>query len=153
MVSPPPTGARLLAARYRLERPLARGAMGELWVARDETLDRPVAVKLISTALGDGELVRTRFQREARAAARLRSPHVVPVFDHGEDGGVSYIVMELLEGEGLDARLRRIGRCSLGEVVWLTEQICRGLTVAHEAGVIHRDLKPANLFLAESAGE
>jgi eukaryotic-like serine/threonine-protein kinase len=153
MVSPPPMGARLLRERYRLERPLARGAMGELWVARDLTLDRPVAVKIISAALGDSELSRTRFQREARAAARLRSPHVVPVFDHGEDRGLSFIVMELLEGEGLDARLRRIGRCSLGEAVWLTDQMARGLTVAHEAGVVHRDLKPANLFLARSADE
>lgn len=127
--------------------------MGELWTACDETLERMVAVKLIRSKLSGNESSRRRFRREARAAARLKSPHVVPVFDHGEDDGVAFIVMELLEGEDLDSRLDRMGRCPLDKAVWLAEQVSKGLTEAHDAGVIHRDLKPANLFLARTAGE
>lgn len=127
--------------------------MGELWVAHDTGLDRQVAVKLIHDGLSADSAMRLRFQREAQAAARLKSPHVVPIFDHGEDAGTAYIVMELLEGEGLDRRLREEIRFSRGEAVWLCQEVARGLTVAHEAGVVHRDLKPSNLFITEVAGE
>ncbi|NUP13397.1 MAG: protein kinase [Polyangiaceae bacterium] len=127
--------------------------MGELWVGRDLSLDRSVAVKLIVAALGESDMARARFQREAKAAARLRSPHVVQVFDHGEDDGTAFIVMELLDGEGVDRRLRREKRLSAPVASWLADQIAKGLGAAHEAGVVHRDLKPANLFLAKAGDE
>ncbi len=141
----------LIADRYRLVEPLARGAMGQLWVARDERLDRAVALKLIADRHRFDEAAHLRFKREALATARLKSPHVVPVFDHGTDGDAAFIVMELLEGLDLGSYLARSGALALDHVVWLCEQVARGLTAAHDEGVLHRDIKPANLFLTLSA--
>ena len=128
--------------RYRLERPLGHGGMASVYVARDTALDRPVAVKLLAENLADDEELRRRFLREARLAARLSHPHVVNVFDAGEDGR-PYIVMELVEGTSLAER----GRVRSEEARGLTLQTARGLAHAHEAGLIHRDIKPANLLL------
>jgi len=125
--------------------------MGQLWVARDETLDRRVALKLIGDRQRFDEAAHLRFKREALATARLKSPHVVPVFDHGTDGDAAFIVMELLEGMDLGSYFARSGALALDHVVWICEQVARGLTVAHDAGVLHRDLKPANLFLTVAA--
>jgi eukaryotic-like serine/threonine-protein kinase len=140
-------GARL-AERVELVRPLASGAMGEVWVARHLALDVPVAVKLIKAeAWKNDPRARARFEREAKAAARIRSPHVVQILDHGlTEDDLPYIVMELLEGETLGARLRK-GRLSPGEVVLIVEQVARALGEAHDQGIIHRDVKPENLFL------
>jgi len=142
---------RRIADRYLLVEPLARGAMGQLWVARDLNLDRDVALKLIGDRQRFDEAAHLRFKREALATARLKSAHVVPVFDHGIDGDAAYIVMELLEGMNLGDYLARSGALALDHVVWVCEQVARGLTAAHEAGVLHRDLKPANLFLTLAA--
>lgn len=139
----------VIAGKYRLERVLASGGMGAVWVARHLQLDEPVAIKFMSAQLPAVAEARLRFAREARAAARLRSPHVVQVLDHGVDGDVPYIVMELLEGEHLGDRLRREGRLSLRAASLLTAQIAKALGRAHRAGIIHRDLKPANIFLAK----
>src|SRR5690242_20021562 len=98
------------AGRYRLERPLGRGAMATVCLARDSELDRPVAVKLLSESAAADAGLRERFVREARLAARLSHPNVVSVFDAGEDGGRPYIVMEYVEGETLAERLARRGR-------------------------------------------
>ena len=136
----------------RIERPLGEGGMGSVWVAHHTTLDARVAVKLISQRLdARHELARKRFEREARIAAKLQHPHVIQIYDHGiTEDGVPYIVMELLEGETLAARLRRVGQLSARETEMLVSQLAKVLTMAHETGVVHRDLKPDNVFLLES---
>jgi serine/threonine protein kinase/tetratricopeptide (TPR) repeat protein len=138
----------VIAGRYRLVRPLAQGGMGAVWRAHHEHLDIPIAVKLMAPALAASEDARARFEREAKAAARLSSPHVVQVHDYGLDRGVPYMVMELCEGEDLSDRLRRARRVPLGEAWTIASQIGKALALAHEAGVVHRDLKPSNVFLA-----
>ena len=138
---------QLIADKYRLERPLARGGMGEVWAARHLFLDEPIAIKFMDASLPDATEARRRFAREARAAARLRSPHVVQILDHGNSGDVPFLVMELLEGEHLGERLQRVGRLSLPEAARIADQIARALHRAHRAGIVHRDLKPANVFL------
>ncbi len=140
----------LVASKYRLERPLARGGMGSLWVARHVELDVEVAIKF--SAMERGAAHDLRFRREARAAARLKSPHIVHVFDYGFDRGEPYIAMELLEGETLRELLEREGRLPLARAAALITEVAKGLQVAHDAGIVHRDLKPSNLFLA-GAGE
>jgi serine/threonine protein kinase len=143
----------VIAGKYRLERELAVGGMGAVWVARHLQLDEPVAVKFMRATVPELADARGRFAREARAAARLRGPHVVEVLDHGVDGDVPYIVMELLEGEHLGERLRRERRLSLGAAASIAAQVSKALGRAHQAGIVHRDLKPANVFLARLDGE
>lgn len=144
----------IVAGRYRLVSPLGRGAMGEVWKAIHTGLGTPVAIKVIVDADFGAqnpkrdELV-TRFFREAQAAASLRSPHVVQIFDHGDDG-VPYIAMELLEGETLEQRLERARVLSPKETAEIITQISRAVGKAHEAGIIHRDLKPGNVFLVKN---
>jgi hypothetical protein len=125
--------------------------MGAVWRAHHETLQIPCALKFIHPHAASPE-ARDRFEGEARAAARLRSPHVVQILDHGEWEGVPYIAMELLEGEDLRARLARQGMLDLPEVVALAAQVGRALTKASALGLVHRDLKPANLFLVPDDG-
>jgi eukaryotic-like serine/threonine-protein kinase len=141
----------LVASKYRLERPLAQGGMGSLWVARHVELDVEVAIKFSAMERNDAH--DQRFRREARAAARLKSAHIVQVFDYGFDGGEPYIAMELLEGESLRDLLEREGSLPLHRAAALVAEIAKGLQVAHEAGIVHRDLKPSNLFLSRVGGE
>jgi serine/threonine protein kinase len=138
----------VIAGKYRLERELASGGMGAVWVARHLQLDEAVAVKFMSATIPQLADARSRFAREARAAARLRSPHVVQVLDHGVDADVPYIVMELLEGEHLGDRLKRQRRLPLRVAATIAAQVGKALGRAHRAGIVHRDLKPANVFLA-----
>ncbi len=145
--------ATVIAGKYRLERELATGGMGAVWVARHLALDDLVAVKFMSAALADPSDARVRFAREARVAARLRGPHVVEVLDHGVDGDLPYLVMELLQGENLGDRLKRRTRLPLATVATIAAQAARALTRAHRAAIVHRDLKPANIFLAQVDGE
>ncbi|XYI00434.1 protein kinase domain-containing protein [Sorangium sp. So ce1128] len=143
----------VLIGKYRLERPLSRGGMGSVWVARHLQLGTPVAVKFMDPAYAESPAFRTRFEREARAAAQLRTPHVVQVHDFGFHESVPYLVMELLQGEDLNARLQRRGRLPLVEAHRILAQTGKALRSAHDAGLVHRDLKPANLFLARVDGE
>jgi serine/threonine-protein kinase len=142
-----------VAGKYRLERPLATGGMGAIWRAWNTQLDVPVAVKLVSPALPASRAVLARFEREARAAAQIRSPHVVQIFEHGVHEGTPFIVMELLDGEDLGARMRRAGRLSLLDTTRIVREIARALQRAHAMGIVHRDLKPANVFLARAGDE
>src|SRR5689334_4567318 len=103
----------LVAGRYRLEGALARGGMGSVWVARHTQLDVRMAIKFMDPAMASSTEARARFEREAKAAARLQSPHVVQVHDYGVDDEIPYIVMELLDGEDLGQRLKRVFRLSL----------------------------------------
>ena len=138
----------VLAGKYQIERPLTRGGMGSIWVARHLKLDMPVAVKLMAPALAETVEGRARFEREARAAALIQSPNVAQIHDYGVEDGTAYIVMELLAGEDLGARLHRARRLSIGALAAIFTQISKALRRAHELGVVHRDLKPANIFLA-----
>jgi eukaryotic-like serine/threonine-protein kinase len=146
----------VIAGKYELVRRLGRGAMGEVWVARHLTLGESVAIKFLSvTDPVDGDLVplQQRFLFEAQAAAKLsrKTTQIVSVTDHGVDDGVAYLVMELLEGDTLEALVGRAGPRPLAEVVELVAQTAKGLAVAHAEGVLHRDLNSANLFVARDA--
>src|ERR1043165_5597229 len=135
----PPSG--LVAGKYRVTRLLGQGGMGTVW----EGGGRRPTTGARARQRGGG---RQRFGNEARAAARLRSKHVVQVYDQGVgDDGRPYIVMEFLSGETLDGRLDRLGRLSGGETAAIVLHVARALAKAHEAGVVHRDLKPENIFL------
>jgi serine/threonine protein kinase/class 3 adenylate cyclase len=144
---------RRIGGRYILEREIAGGGMGTIWLALDEQLQRHVALKLLADHRVSSPHTRQRFAQEAKAVARLHNPHVVQIHDYGVDGEVPYIVMERLEGEDLEALLERRKRLAPAVVASLLGQITRALTAAHRAGIIHRDLKPANLFLARIDGE
>ncbi|MDI1478467.1 serine/threonine-protein kinase [Polyangium sp. y55x31] len=139
---------QLIAGKIRLERPLARGGMGAVWIAHHLKLDRAVAVKFMEPGLAASDTARARFEREARAAAQIQSAHVVEVHDYGVEGETPYIVMELLRGEDLAARLTKRGKLGLAEALRITQPICKALRRAHELGLVHRDLKPGNVFLA-----
>src|ERR1700677_867322 len=110
-------------------------------------LDIPCAVKFIEGEFAQLPEAQARFEREAKAAAQLRSPHVVQILDHGVWQGTPYIAMELLDGEDLGKRLTRIGRMGANEVLRIVGQVTRALTKAHSVGIVHRDLKPDNIFL------
>jgi serine/threonine protein kinase len=138
----------VIGKNFQLDRLIARGGMGSVWSAFNTQLETPVAVKFMSpSAMSSPEMV-GRFLREAKAAAQLRSPHVVQIFEHGVHEGLPYIAMELLEGEDLGKRISGRGRLSLAETADVVAQVCKALRRAHEAGIVHRDLKPANVFLA-----
>jgi len=137
----------VIAQKYQLEAPLARGGMGSVWAARHVSLGRRLAIKFISPEVAGRDDVRTRFDREARAAASLQSPHVVQIHDYGIDDDVPYLVMELLDGEDLGERLSTRGRLQAGDTLNLVRQVARALRRLGEAGIVHRDLKPSNLFI------
>ncbi len=137
----------VVAERYRLEEILGRGGMGSVWRARHLSLDTPCAIKFIDGEAGDAAELRVRFEREAKAAAQLRSPNVVQVLDHGVWSGTPYLVMELLDGEDLATRLARAGHLSPAETIAIARDVARALGRAHAAGIVHRDLKPENIFL------
>ncbi|GAA2480952.1 hypothetical protein GCM10010406_16500 [Streptomyces thermolineatus] len=136
----------LLAGRYRLDRLLGRGGMGEVWRAMDVILDRPVAVKLLLDP-GHGSGAAERFRTEARTAARLNHPQVVSVYDFGCDGDRFYLVMELVTGRSLAEELAVGGPLSPRRAAAVGAQAAEGLAVAHERGVVHQDVKPENLLL------
>ena len=145
----------VVAGKYELVRLLGRGSMGEVWAAHHKTLGEQVALKLLSQPATpeDGEDPATaaaRFLFEAQVAARLsrKTRHIVRVTDHGEEEGVVYLVMELLEGETLENVLERDGRVPIPTVATIVAQVSRALAKAHAEGVFHRDLKPANVFLS-----
>ena len=138
----------LVAGKYRLTNLIGRGGMGSVWEGTHVTLGTQVAVKFIDSEYAESPEARNRFESEARAAAKLRSKHVVEVYDHGvTDDGRPFIVMEYLRGEPLDKRLDRLGRMPAKETARMLMQVCRALSRAHAAGIVHRDLKPENVFL------
>ena len=142
---------RVIAGRYRLEAPIGRGAMGVVWRARDQLLDRDVAVKEVQIAetLTDEEKANAyqRTLREAKTAARLNHPGVVTVYDVAEDGGRPWIVMQLVRAQSLDQVLAASGPLSPRRTAEMGRQLLSVLSVAHAAGVMHRDVKPSNVLL------
>ncbi|MGH7439401.1 MAG: serine/threonine-protein kinase, partial [Polyangiaceae bacterium] len=142
-----------IGQNLRLVRLLAKGGMGSIWIAEHRTLRTSVAVKFIDEAMDRDPGLLARFEREASAAAQIRSPHVVQILDHGSINGVPYIVMELLEGESLGTRLARLRQIPLEETAVVLRQACKGLSRVHSLSFVHRDIKPDNLFLIDSDGE
>jgi len=140
---------RTVAGRYRVVGMLGQGGIGRVYAAEQLGMDRRVAVKVIRPERRSDPITTARFLREARAAGRIASPHVVTLYDFGRDGEQHYLAMELLEGRSLAARLREGPPMELSEVLRTAAAIARGLRAAHEAGVLHRDLKPANVFLCD----
>lgn len=139
----------LLDGRYRVEELVARGGMASVHRGHDERLDRTVALKIMHPHLaGDPEFL-ARFLREAKAAARLSHPHVVPVYDQGEDQGRVYLAMELIEGETVRELLRREGALTVRDALRIAIPVAQALRAAHAAGIAHRDIKPENILLAD----
>ncbi len=132
--------------RYRIIEPLGAGGMGTVYRARDERLERVVALKILTPGLFAGDDARRRFHKEALALAKLSHAHIAAVYDVGQQDGVDYIVMECVPGESLAAKLRS-GSLTVKDATSLTLQIAQALEEAHEQGVIHRDLKPANVMI------
>jgi len=149
--SPNPSSARVgerlpsRIGRYAVTRKLGEGGMGVVYAAHDEQLDRDVALKTM-LSLADDETARTRFWREARAAARVNHPNICQIYEIGEDGGELFIAMELLEGAPLAEHLR-LGPMSASEVVPVGLEMLAALSALHARGIVHRDLKPSNVFL------
>ncbi|WP_067695948.1 serine/threonine-protein kinase [Nocardia jejuensis] len=135
---------------YRLVKLLGRGGMGQVWLAEDSILEREVALKLLPSELASDQDYRRRFEREARLAARLRGPHVVPIHSFGELDGRLFIDMELVDGSDLGKILDRTGALTPARAVDLLGQIAEALDVAHKAGLIHRDVKPSNVLTLPS---
>ncbi|WP_416566847.1 serine/threonine-protein kinase [Nocardia testacea] len=136
-----------LFAGYRIDRLLGAGGMGEVYLARDRDLPRPVALKLLTPIAGDDRDVRARFLREADTAARLSHPNIVAVYARGEEQGRLWMAIQYIEGTDVAAVLRR-GPVRPDHAVRIIEQTARALDHAHAAGVLHRDVKPANILLA-----
>jgi eukaryotic-like serine/threonine-protein kinase len=138
-----------LNGRYRLEARIGAGGMSTVYRATDETLQRPVAIKLMNREIATDSDQLERFRREARAVAQLSHPHVVGVIDYGEDDSRPYIVFEYVEGETLKERIRRTGRLPITEAVAYAIEIARALGGAHARHIVHRDVKPQNVLIDE----
>src|SRR5687768_2291671 len=150
-----PTGVRegdILVGKYRVERVLGLGGMGVVVAAQHLGLDQRVAIKFLFPEAFSHPEALLRFDREARAAAKIKSEHVARVTDVGTlENGAPYMVMEYLEGEDLAEYLRREGALRVEEAVQLVLQACEAIDEAHKLGIVHRDLKPANLFCIQKA--
>jgi eukaryotic-like serine/threonine-protein kinase len=138
---------RLLDGRYAVESRLARGGMASVYLATDTRLDRRVAVKVMHPGLAEDPDFVARFNREARASARLSHPDIVAVYDQGEDDGQAFLVMEYVPGATLRAVLRDRGRLSTGEALAVMDHVLAALAAAHDAGLVHRDVKPENVLV------
>ena len=142
----------IIASKFQLLAQLGQGGMGAVWKAQHLALKAPVAIKLIDASIADAPEALARFNKEALAAASLRSPHVVQILDHGVDeaSNTPYIAMELLDGESLADRLRTRGRLTPDQTLQLFVHVGRAISRAHDLGIVHRDLKPDNIFLVEN---
>jgi predicted Ser/Thr protein kinase len=143
-----------IADRYKIDRRLGAGGMSTVFLGHDTVLERPVAIKLLAEHLADDEPFVARFQREARAAARLQHPNIVQVFDSGLDpqSHRHYIVMEFVDGPSCADLMRDRKRLEIDEAVAIARDACHGLDYAHRAGVVHRDVKPGNLLISSESG-
>jgi serine/threonine protein kinase len=146
----PPIPAGTELAGYRIDRFLARGGMGEVYEATQLSLDRRVALKLISSDLGLDPHFRERFRREARAAAAIDHPNILPVHEAGElPGGRLFLAMRYVDGQDLNTCIQENGRLEIRRAVEILTQLGDAIDAAHEKGLIHRDVKPENVMLEE----
>jgi Tol biopolymer transport system component len=145
-----PSGTRL--GPYEIVAAIGAGGMGEVYKARDTRLDRAVAIKILPESLASDPQFRERFDREARAISQLTDPHICTLYDIGESVGTAFLVMEYLEGETLEQRLKK-GALPLDEVLKIAIQIADALSVAHRHGIVHRDLKPGNVMLTKTGAK
>jgi eukaryotic-like serine/threonine-protein kinase len=144
----------VLGEAYRLTREIGRGGMGAVYEGVHLRLNRRVAIKLMARELSANAEALARFRREAEVTSQLGHPHIVQVFDFGEaPTGEPYLVMEFLEGEDLDGRIRRVGRLSTAATAHIIKQVASALSATHAKGIVHRDLKPANVFVLAVEGE
>jgi serine/threonine protein kinase/tetratricopeptide (TPR) repeat protein len=141
-----------LLGPYEIVELRGKGGMGEVYRARDRRLGRDVAVKVLSASLSNDPTFKHRFEREARAVSRLQHPHICALYDVGSQGGVEYLVMEYLEGQSLEERLRR-GSLPIEDVVRIGSEIAEAVEAAHRKGVVHRDLKPGNVILTTTGAK
>ncbi len=141
-----------VAGRYSLDREIGRGGMGIVFLARDVALDRPVAIKLLPPALAVIPELRERFLREARTAAQLSHPNIVPIHAVEEHGDLVFFVMAYIDGETLGQRVRRAGPLSFSLTARVTQEVAWALGYAHGRGVVHRDIKPDNILLDKGSG-
>jgi serine/threonine-protein kinase len=138
----------LIQSRYRLARLLGSGASGSVWAARNELIDRDVALKIMRPDVAEDAVALQRFFNEAKASGRVRSPSIVEILDLGQaEDGSPFLVFELLEGEGMDEKLRREGVVPPEALMEMLVGVSRALELAHSQGIIHRDLKPANIYV------
>jgi hypothetical protein len=152
--TPPISPGELVAGRYSVDRILASGGMGVVWLGHHVELEQPVAIKFLRRSFSENAALVARFLDEARAAAALRSEHIVRVMDVGQlPSGVPYFVMEYLEGIELETLVKREGPLGVEQTVDYVLQVCDGLAEAHRAGIVHRDVKPENLFLIQRPGQ
>jgi len=147
-----PRAGATLSGRYKLERLIATGGMGQVWEATDNRLGRRVAVKVLKQEFSSDPEFLERFRAEARTVAMLNHPGIAAVHDYGEtdidgEGRTAYLVMELINGEPLNSVIKRSGRLSLRHALDMLEQTGRALQVAHAAGLVHRDVKPGNILI------
>src|SRR6186713_835966 len=139
-----------VAGKYHIDRLIGRGGMGAVFQATNAGIGKRVALKFLSIEASKDADAATRFQREAEAASLAESPHIVQIFDSGRsERGLPFLVMELLTGEDLRARLRREGRLQAEAAASIAAQVLRALVRAHAGGIVHRDLKPDNVFLCQ----
>lgn len=142
----------VVAGRYSLERELGRGGMGIVFLARDVALDRPVAIKLLPPKLAAIPELRERFLREARTAANLSHPNIVPIHAVEERDDIVYFVMGYIDGETLGQRVRRNGPMARSMAARLVQEVAWALGYAHGRGVVHRDIKPDNVLIDKGSG-
>jgi serine/threonine protein kinase len=137
---------------YEIEAPAGKGGMGEVYRARDTRLDRTVAIKVLPSHSALNADVRTRFERESKTISSLNHPNVCTLHDVGHENGIDFLVMEFLEGEPLDKRIKR-GTFETNEILQIGKQIADALDAAHKKGLVHRDLKPSNIFLTKEGAK